>query len=275
MFGAMNGALLVLMALATGASHDSHTMTAAEHATFLPLACRNAVDDPKRGAHCSKLIGNPSGPENVADFSLTAIVYGSLTRAGADQAYVSYFTMAEPHADNFGGGILFERSKSGWTLIHWYPGGQMERCVAVPGGARQKMLCLSGFLQEGELSSTVAVQALSNSGGAATPQEQTAPLITVDDTRNESSFPSAPGGRCGILTSYESSVVDIDTLTRATKPGFFAESEVTYVTQKEWYDACRTQHYDKIEGKKATVRYAVKNGRVTFESPIAIKPPSS
>jgi len=247
---------------AAAESHDSRYLTKAEQTTFLPLVCQNGAYEPKAGSRCSKLIGYAKGPGNVTDFSLNAIAYGSFTRAGADQAYLSYFTMAEPHAYNFGGGILFERLNATWKLIRWFPGGQMDRCVALPGGGTQKMLCLSGYVGGGEYSSGVSVQALPGASDV---------VIRVEDTRNDT--PSSSGTACGTLASYKESVVSIDTLKRSVQPGFFAESVVTYVTPQEWYDGCKAQRLDNVKGEKATVRYALKNGHVAAVSPIPIESP--
>jgi hypothetical protein len=245
-------------------SRDSRTLTKAEQMTFLPLACPNGVYEPMAGTHCSKLNGYAKAPGTVADFGLTSIAYGSFTKAGADQAYLSYFTMAEPHANNFGGGILFERSDSVWKLVRWYPGGQMDRCVALPGGGTQKMLCLSGYTAEGENSSAVAVQALPGAPDV---------LIRVEDARNEDAS-SSSGTSCGTVASYKERVISIDSMKHSVQPGFFAESVVTYVTPREWYDGCKARRLDNVKGEKATVRYALKNGHVTFQSPIPIEPPS-
>jgi hypothetical protein len=208
------------------------------------------------------LIGYAKAPGNVADFSLNGIEYGSFTRAGADQAYLSYYTMAEPHANNFGGGILFERLNSTWKLVRWYPGGEMDRCVALPGGRTQKMLCLSGYVGGGEYSSGISVEALPGASDV---------VIRVEDTRNDAS--SSTGTTCGTLASYKESVVSVDTLKRSVQPGFFAESVVTYVTPREWYDACKARRLDNVKGEKATVRYALKNGHVAAVSPIPIESP--
>jgi hypothetical protein len=248
-------------------------MTSAERATFMRLTCRSATYSAATGGHhCSLLIGY-SPKAAVDDFGLESVAYGSFTRAGADQAYVTYSTMNEPHAYNFGGGILFDRTGGDWQLVRWYPGGQMDRCVSLPGDGRLRMLCLSGFLQEGELSSTVWVRTLPASGDHRALSDATLVLLSVDDTRNMSSFlrPAAP--KCRSQADYKTKVILIDTLQRSTKPGFFAQSAVTYVTPKEAYDACKTRSWAKIDGQKTTVYYALKNAEVKVDSPIAIGMP--
>lgn len=270
---------IVLAALAFGVAsassddHDPHNVTRSEGAALYPLACRNAAATGS-GHRCSALIGYHGAPP-VQDLDLATIAYGSFTAPGANQAYVTYSTMFEPHANNFGGGILFERSGAGWKLVRWYPGGQMDRCVAVPGGGKQRMLCLWTFLQEGELQSEVHVLSVpaSNDDRARTNAAQV--LISVEDTRDEAPFLLADPHGCGKSSDYKTSILDVEAPKRSMRSPFFAQSGATYVTGQQWYDACKTRSWSRIKGHPTTIRYALKGGQVTFASPIAIAAPRS
>jgi hypothetical protein len=96
-------------------------------------------------------------------------------------------------------------------------------------------------------------------------------LISLDDTRNMSSFLQSDGTKCGTLASDKSSVVAVDSLKPSAQPGFFAESQATYTTAQEWFAACKSRSWDKIKGRKITVRYALKGSDVTFDSPVPIE----
>lgn len=154
--------LLGLAAPAAGATsaNDPHPITSAERATFMRLTCGNVAQGIEPGVYrCSPLIGYPRNI-TAPDFRLSTVAYGAFTRAGADEAYVTYGTLLEAHMFDFGGGILFDRSGNRWKLVRWYRGGQMDRCVALPGTGIVRMLCLSGYTQEGELLTMVSVRAV-------------------------------------------------------------------------------------------------------------------
>jgi hypothetical protein len=265
------------MPAVSAASGDSRPMTKTEQATFVALTCAAPTYDPKLGQYqCTKLVGYPHGPTDVADFGFSAIAYGAFTHLTAYEAYASYSTMSESHADNFGGGVLFERTGSSWKLGRWYPGGQLDRCIAVPGGGIARMLCLSGFMAEGEVTTAISVRTVPVSNDAKSIAAASRVVISTDDTRNESSLVRPPKGTaCGAITDYKPSVVTVDTLKRYDAPSFFAESKATYVTAHDWYRACRTSGWANVKGVSITIRYALENGKVTVESPLTIKSQAS
>ena len=65
-------------------------------------------------------------------------------------------------------------------------------------------------------------------------------------------------------------MLSIDTLRRSARPGFFAQSEATYVTAKQDYEACIADASGKVKGTKMTIYYALRNGEVKVDSPVAI-----
>jgi hypothetical protein len=259
---------------------DSHHMTEAERATFVGLRCRDATKGIGPGVYrCSRLIGYPRDTAAL-DFRLAAVAYGAFTRAGADQAYVTYYSLLEAHMFDFGGGVLFDRRGDGWKLVRWYRGGQMDRCVALPGSGIVRMLCLSAYTQEGEQLTMVSVRAVRASAreswDSALPVQAGGGsdvfrlLISAVDTRNVNSNLSKASQHCGALSEYQQHVLSIDTLRRSARPGFFAQSEATYITAKQDYEACVAHAWGHMKGTNMTIYYALRNGEVKVESPIAI-----
>src|ERR1700761_2088742 len=105
-------------ARAADADHDSRKLTLGEQRAFFPLVCAHAVAHSKT-ANCDRVRGYPDTspiPDGPFSITLDAIATGAFTRAGADEAYVTYGASFEPHANNFGGGILFARARGGWRL---------------------------------------------------------------------------------------------------------------------------------------------------------------
>ena len=278
--------LSILVGLATApaigavSDHDPHQMTKAERATFLGLTCRNAAEGIGPGVYsCSRLIGYPRDTRAL-DFRLAAVAYGAFTRTGADQAYVTYYSLLEAHMFDFGGGVLFDRSGDSWKLVRWYRGGQMDRCVALPGPGIVRMLCLSEYTQEGEQLTMVSVRAVPASAreswDSALPVQ--APggsghfrlLISAVNTRNVNAHLFKASQHCGALSEYQPHVLSIDSLRRSARRGFFAQSEATYITAKQDYEACMADASGKVKGTNMTIYYALRNGEVKVESPVAI-----
>ena len=143
---------------AASAATDTRRLTAGERAQFERLLC----DKPTMQGNdltCATLPGYP-GDTTGATLSLDSIAYGSFSEAGADEAYLSYSSSVEPHANNFGGGVLLTRAGSSWRLVDWYPGGQMDDCLALTGGGKTRMLCLAGYTGQGEADNSIWVREL-------------------------------------------------------------------------------------------------------------------
>ena len=159
--------ILPLMAAASGTENDTHPLTANEKNTFAPLVCQESGQRNKMN-RCAKVIGFPTDSgrnDEDSDLSLDVITYGSFTRQNADEAYVSYTSYSlEPHANNFGGGILFERINEEWKLIKWYRGSQMDNCLALSVDGRQNMLCLDGYVGQGQVDSSVWIEQVPATG---------------------------------------------------------------------------------------------------------------
>src|SRR5438309_8604911 len=110
-------ALVVLTAIAlplaaqpAASDHDPHSPTPRENEIFYPLVCIGPRPPdprlPEDGRSCSKLLGAPNlellpSNANVAggdsiDITFNVIAYGSFTKAGADEAYITYNSSMEP-----------------------------------------------------------------------------------------------------------------------------------------------------------------------------------
>ncbi|HMD02634.1 MAG TPA: hypothetical protein VKG44_06655 [Candidatus Baltobacteraceae bacterium] len=250
---------------AAAAANDSRPLTPGEQATLLPLVC----SEPRAAAHgetqCSSLIGYPGSNRSGGRFGLTAIIV--FTRAGLDQAYATYSSANESHANNFGGGVLFAHSDARWKLLKWFPGRQMDPCVAVPGGRGLKMLCSSGWGGQGENDTSVWVSSIPPSAGNAASDAAGDVILQAEDTRGM-------GG--GVESGCEYRVpkgqvmlLSIDSLTRTGSTPYFAKAQVTYLTAADIASACNGSHTQRVRETKASIQFREQNGRVTVATPLA------
>ncbi len=262
---------------------DARQPTAREIATFLPLICehpRPAADS----TQCARLIAFPAllggsppdGPAPAPRFA--AIVYGSFTRAGADQAYVTYYSNSvEGHVTNFGGGILFERTKGVWKLVRWYRGGQMDGCIPIPATNPLKLLCATGYTNQGESDESVLVRSVPATGNALASDP---PLLQAHDLRatqygdKNGCYTDTPKGQAyllgiGFLPTPHGSWQWIAT----SSPQYFAETHVQYETGADIAAACSGSHPRKVRETNGIVRFAWRSGRVVMSSPITFYNP--
>ncbi len=249
------------IAAAPADAHDPHKLSAAELHTFLPIVCRDAKKG-DQGYNCSALPGR--GMVNIVEpgqIDLSAIAYGGFTAAGADEAYLTYSGL-EPHADNFGGGILLRRVKGAWSPVKWIAGGQMDRCVAIPGPGAQKMLCLGGWFGMGEGDSSVWIKDLS--GAARTGKVDSDALLKAQDERQSAS----PNSDCDdYLTSGNDALLVILNLARSQAPGILATSKIVYAPVADARSACARAVFDKVKTRTQTLRYRLVSGKIVIDPP--------
>lgn len=250
------------------AQHDPHKLTPQELRALLPTVCTGAAKT-KGGFSCTALPHYPPGGaafnENTGkangEISLAAVAYGSFTAKGADEAYVTYSGL-EPHANNFGGGILLERTRDGWKTIRWIPGGQMDNCVALPGAGPQKMLCLSSYEGMGEADSSIWI--LDPSGLSRDATIKRTNLLKAQDGREASN----PDYYCrASLSSHRDMLLSIDDLKRSKESGILATSDITYAAAADAREACTHNDFSNIDTKSAVVRYRLVPGGLRAESP--------
>lgn len=264
--------LAVLMALAfcapaiansTTNGHDAHKLSAAELQTFLPVVCKGAKKGDE-GYDCAALPGyGANGAERSGKIDLWAVAYGSFTAPGADEAYLTYSGL-EPHADNFGGGILLRRARGVWTPVRWVPGGQMDRCAAIPGAGTQKMLCLESWFGMGEGDSSIWVLALAGlDRGQSIDREN---VLKAQDGRQA----SAPGSYCeNALSGHRDLLVAIDNLVWSGDPGVLATSKIEYAPYADVQRACAKQEFSKLKTHTQTLRYRLVDGKIRTDPPHA------
>jgi hypothetical protein len=251
---------------ATTRDRDSRPLTASETATFLPLVCEHPQPATPRsdGTQCAQLIGYPDRSRSASSFGLWAIVYGSFTRSGSDEAYLTYYSQTvEPHAYNFGGGLLFARATGGWKLVRWYRGGQLDRCTLVPHTSPLRLLCASAFSNMGESDSRVAVRSIPPSGDKL---DEQVPLLEASDTSGTSA--EAEKGCYGGVPKGEARLLFIDSPKAWDQSPYFAKAELTYETAEDIAAACGAQSTRKVRQTKAFARFAERNGTVTIVTPI-------
>ncbi|MDE2238475.1 MAG: hypothetical protein KGJ73_00925 [Rhodospirillales bacterium] len=229
----------------TPANHGPRALSGAEQAAFLPLVCGGASDPGGGFAHqCTTLPGYPSQDYGGAGLglgiTLQSVVYGHLTSADADDAYVTYAGSFESLATNLGGGILFAGGPGHWKLKGWYPGGQAGHCVSLNPDGRAKFLCLYSGQEQGETDSLLTVQNL------PPPQGEKPALLRAADLRGTVD----PNGNCQNRSSDEAVLLSISGL-RPADGG--AEAEASYVSGEDARAACLAQSFAKAPVKQATL----------------------
>ncbi|HWA30727.1 MAG TPA: hypothetical protein VG867_06505 [Rhizomicrobium sp.] len=245
---------------AADTDHDSRVLRAAEQTVFFPLVCKKRIH--RKDNNCAGVIGLPGyAGDGATSLTLDAVAYGAFTRPGADQAYVTYDASFEPHADNFGGGILFERRGGQWHLVHWYPGGQMETCVALPPEATQRMLCLSGYTGMGETDSSVWIDRV-----VPGDKLSSAAVLKAQDDREVGD--GADTAECSRRNSPKDAVLlSIDDLKRSNAPGVLAVAKITYVTARDANAACRAGRFENAKETNGVVRFHFAHGKAVAQTP--------
>jgi len=213
---------------------------------------------------CAEIIGYPDpdilsidGDDMIA---LEAIAYGSFTLAGSDQAYVTYSSDFDSGTNNSGGGILFERQDDKWALLRWYPGGQMDECVALPGGDVQKMLCLDGSIGQGVDVQIVRVKQVG---------EELFVVLRAEDVR-ETADPESIA--CGSAQGNKPVLLSIDHLTRSQDSGTLAEAVIAFATLDAVREVCAQKAFAKVKTSEDTVRFVLRDGKITATGSKAIFP---
>lgn len=258
-------------AVASERENDTRPLTISEKNIFIPLVCQGPSERNKM-IHCTKILGFPADSgQKVEDseLSLEAIAYGSFTRQNAEEAYVSYMSYSlEPHVNNFGGGILFERINDQWKLIKWYRGSQMKNCLTFSVENRQKMLCLNGYAGQGEIDSSVWVEQVP-ADGDATERDL---ILAAQDARKAGGPKSGPFAgsnyQCGLQRAQDEAILlRIHKLKRSRVPGFFAEASVTYATARDAGNACKKARFARVKETRGVVRFVLRNKTIEALTP--------
>ena len=227
------------------ANHGPRALTGAEQAAFLPLVCGGASGPGGGFAHeCATLKGYPSQDYGGAGLglglTLQSVIYGHLTGADADDAYVSYAGSFESLATNLGGGILFTGGQGHWRLKAWYPGGQAGHCVSLNPMGRAKFICLYSGQEQGEADSLLTVQNL------PPPTGQKPALLRAADLRGTVN----PNGNCQNRSGDEAVLLAVGDLRPATGG---ASAEISYVRADDARAACLVQNFAKAPVEQAAL----------------------
>ncbi len=270
--------LAILMALAlslagasAATSSDPRPLSHAETATFFALVCAAPIAHDKL-YNCRQAAGYPgigSNPE-PSQITFDAIVYGAFTKPGADQAYVSYSASFEPHATGFGGGILFVRRAGAWKLVRWYPGGQMADCVALPPAGTQSLLCLSSYMGQGEIDSSVWLNRVPDSDADGAFAAAAIAILKAQDDRDAASTDY----QCTLKRAPSDAILlSVDHIKRSGAPGILAEAVVSYATARDVAAACRAKSFADVKTVNGVVRFRLAAGKVVADTPVPFAAP--
>jgi hypothetical protein len=293
--------------------HDPHELTPAELATFLPLMCKTATEIPHAPAgynyHCDSIIGYVDGrnqPPNIRphteEISFTSILFGPITAAGRDEAYVSYHANFESHATLNGGGILFSRENGVWRLKHWYPAKQRGLgCLALPETAPLEMLCFEGDghydssyeavtvlaadpeRNQSALSYTLAQpfmavrdNEIGQGGDQSCAAEHAQRTEHPTDMRDPCSYWKPGKGFLLALDaphrSYPPAPLDWVGLQRSAQPGAFAETLAMYATPEDVAAVCHAGCFSHAKWNTAIVHFTLHGHRIDTDLPIDAQP---
>jgi hypothetical protein len=222
------------------ANQDARALTGAEQAVFLPLVCGGASAGSGGYAHnCTSLPGYPSddygGAGTGLGITLTSIAYGNFT--APDQAYVSYQGSFEPHVNNFGGGILFQRNVNGWALTAWHPGNSLDGCLALNPSGQTPFLCTGGSTGQGETDTVLGVTTV---GGGLTK------ILTAADLRETMDA----NANCGQRKPGQDVLLSIDSVAR---DGAAFEVLVQYVPAATADAACQAKSFGTVAVTKTAL----------------------
>jgi hypothetical protein len=270
--------LLVLVALLFAAplhaqeeGPDPRPLTKEELQRYLPLACPGPKQTPRGDFLCAKMEGYPFRADvdqkTSKTLELLTVSYGDFTNTAIRAAYVTYSSSVESRSSNFGGGILFvyQLGKPGevskWRLLKWFPGRQMNHCIAMPRDkGPQRMLCLNAWGGKGEVNTTLRVESVLN---------YPTNLLRAYDTRGAGSMHV----ECRDVPAKPLPLT-ISNLKRVNEKEAFAEITVGYATPDAIREACRKGGYDSVKEEKLVLRFAFKDGQLVPLNPISFSAPN-
>ena len=241
-------------------------LNSAEQAVFLPLVCTKATGPQGIYAHqCTTLTGYPSADYGGAGLgvaiSLQSVIYGHLTSASADEAYVTYMGNFEPHANNYGGGILFVKDAGGWKLKSWHPGGQANACVLLTPTGRAHFVCLTQWQGQGETDANLTLTTL------PPPQGDRPALLRAKDLRDTMN----PNGNCQEVQPGQAVLLAIKDLMPSNGG---AKATISYVNAKTTQSACATSQFAKAPPMLGSIYLHWRNGEIDITPKLDFAPAS-
>jgi hypothetical protein len=259
--------------------HDPHPLTQSEKEIFYPLVCTDSqpaeIGD---GRMCKDVLGAPDNrnlagnPGDPIEIQFYLITYGSLSKAGAEEAYITYTSSMEPEGEDMGGGILLRHENGNWKLIKLIHGGQMNECIALPGSGQQRMLC------------TFRHHYCCGASGGFTEvvtgidfdrHDDRHSLLRAHDSRREFQEGTGDAGGyefCKAGAAGRTLLVDLGRLRRSREPGMLAEAKVEYVLPKEIRRACSNGNHPRdAKAVVGQVRFRISGNRVKVLLPKGVK----
>jgi hypothetical protein len=136
-----------------------------------------------RGSACKRAKAYPN--RKACDVSLGKDRYSGKFVAGKTLLIVDYGSKCEAHVNDFGGSVLFEPTGSTTAFRGYQPGYLAHDCVVLSGTDKDRLICLTGHMGQGELESGVAEMVFTQdfSKGIKLSFDF---FVTADDTTNAS-----------------------------------------------------------------------------------------
>jgi|GEM_PF-6887951 len=251
-------------------------LTKEEEKQFAPLLCKSPrpYSDPEIGKDLIACRGRPYPRETALSdaidwIGLTSIHYGSFSKVGANETYLSYRSSDEPHSSNFGGGALFEKTAAGWKLLRVISGQQTNDCLPIPSDTVKKLLCLNQFEAQGHVIRDVSLWQLTP--GEA--EESRLPtLLAGEDSRDAYPPDDSDNLDCkDAETKSKPAVIAVLDLYRPANSTDLAVSHVVYAERKDILAACRAKAFSRMKTQIGLVRYVLEGGEIKLVSPIAFE----
>jgi len=107
-----------------------------------------------RGSACNRAKAYPN--RRACDVTLGKDRYSGKFLSGRTILIVDYGSKCEAHVNEFGGAVLFEPTGGTTAFRGYQPGYQAHDCVVLSGNDRDRLICLTGHMGQGELESGVA-----------------------------------------------------------------------------------------------------------------------
>jgi hypothetical protein len=166
--------LAAVAAFAASASSATQGVSEADMRAILAAVCQPG----KIGKQsCDKLRGYPDGRDDCG-IELTGDGGEGRLLAGDTVYLVADYSNCEPHANSWGGSVLFERKGGGLDFRGYFPGVRLSGCVAMTAGARDRLVCTSGSMFQGYESDMVHEVVLAKDG-AGKPELSTQELVSA------------------------------------------------------------------------------------------------
>lgn len=238
----------------------------AQQAAFLPLVCAKATGPSGLYAHqCASLPGYPAADYGGAGLglgiSLQNVILGHLTSAEADEAYVTYAGSFEPHANNYGGGILLTKEAGKWTLKAWYPGGQASTCVLLTPTGRAHFVCMNGWEGQGEVDTSLTLTTL------PPPSGDRPALLRAKDLRDTMN----PNANCQGVLPGQTILLSIKALAPAADG---AKATIAYISAATAHNACATSQLANAKPTIGTLDLHWHDGHIDITPKLDFAPAS-